>query len=175
MSMAASGAFGGTLVFGTWKGRPVVRQLVTPANPQSTDQQAARNAVRVLGVGQHFCSATSMLRDAETETDKVLLTAAAPSGQAWNGFLVKEAIGASLATYEAATAAYAALTGPQKTAWDNAAGALVPPIPAVVQKGEGGVDAAAVTAGAAFYHYVYGLYAAGIIDTIPGAVPPTYA
>lgn len=34
MSMEASGAYGGTLVFGQRKGSSVVRQLVTPANPE---------------------------------------------------------------------------------------------------------------------------------------------
>ena len=38
MSMDAAGAFGGTLVFGKWKGRNTVRQLVTPSNPQKAGQ-----------------------------------------------------------------------------------------------------------------------------------------
>ena len=42
MSMEASGKFGGALVFGTWKGRPTVRQLVTPTNPQTQGQEDAR-------------------------------------------------------------------------------------------------------------------------------------
>ena len=43
MSMDAAGAFGGTLVFGKWKGRNTVRQLVTPSDPQKAGQTAARN------------------------------------------------------------------------------------------------------------------------------------
>jgi len=42
MSVSASGAFGGSMVFGTWKGRPVVRQLVIPNNPKSAKQVGIR-------------------------------------------------------------------------------------------------------------------------------------
>lgn len=175
MSMDASGKFAGTLVFGKWKGRPVVRQLVTPANPQSAGQQASRNAIRTLGGGQRFASATALMHEDLAVTDKVALTAAAPSGQAWNGHLVKSAIGAALATYETAAAAYTALQAAEKTAWVDAADALVPPIPATTQVGEGGAAATALTSGQTFFHYVYGLYSAGVLDTPPGAVPPVYA
>lgn len=174
MSMDARGKFGGTLVFGYWKGRNTVRQLVTPANPQSANQMTARNAVSVLGAGQRFANLTALIRAGETVTDKVLLQGVAPAGQAWNGYLIKSAIGAGSVNYDAASAAYAALAAGEKTAWVNAAGALVPAIPAVAQKGAGGVPAADMTAGEVFFHYVYGLYMAGL-TTAPGAVPPVYA
>jgi hypothetical protein len=48
MSLAASGQVGGAIVFSSWKGRPVVRQLVTPANPQSPKQTARRAMMRFL-------------------------------------------------------------------------------------------------------------------------------
>jgi hypothetical protein len=175
MSMDASGKFGGALVFGKWKGRPTVRKLVTPSNPQTADQTAARNAVRCLGAGQRFASLTALIIAAVAVLDKVALGALAPSGQAWNGFLVKSAIGAGSLNYEAATAAYAALTAPEKAAWVAAADALVPAIPAVAQQAEGGVAATPLTSGEVFYHYAYGLYMAGVLDTAPGAVPPVYA
>lgn len=175
MSMDASGAFGGTMVFGKWKGRPTVRQLVIPANPQTTGQQASRNAIAVLGAGQFFANHTALSHPDLTLADKVELTAAAPSGQAWNGFLVSSAIGKNLATYTAAAAVYDALTAPQKTAWDDAAAAVVPAIPAVPQTNAGGAAGTPITSGRAFFHYVYGLFAAGLLDTAPGAVPPTYA
>ena len=46
LSFDASGKFGGTLVFSKWKGRPVVRQLVIPANPKTAAQTAVRAAMR---------------------------------------------------------------------------------------------------------------------------------
>ena len=175
MSMDASGKFAGALVFGKWKGRPTVRQLVTPANPQTTGQQASRNAVRAMGAIQFVLNRTTQKRAGETVTDKVELTAAAPAGQAWNGFLVKSGVGAGGANYLAANAAYAALTAPQKTAWDTAAAAMVPAMPAVVQKAAGGVPATSLTSGNVHFIGQYALNKAGLTLTAPGAVPPVYA
>lgn len=175
MSMDASGKFAGTLVFGKWKGRPTVRQLVTPSNPQTLGQTDQRNMVRVLGAAQRFANLTTQIQSTETVTDKQLLTLAAPAGQAWNGYLVKSAIGAGSLNYTAAETAYAALTAPEKAAWDTAAGALVPAIMPVAQTVTGGGAGTPIPAGEVFYHYVYGLYIAGINATAPGAVPPTYA
>lgn len=175
MSMDASGKFGGALVFGKWKGRPTVRKLVTPSNPQSTDQVASRNAVRVLAAGQHFANLTALVRSGETLTDKAELVSRAPSGQAWNGFLVKSGIGAGQVNYDAATAAYAALQAGDRTAWNTAAGALTPAIPAVAQQVAGGGAGTPLTAGEVFFHYCYALYVAGVMATAPGATPPTYA
>lgn len=42
MSMGAAGTIGGSLVFGTWKGRNTVRELVRPANPKSAGQVGLR-------------------------------------------------------------------------------------------------------------------------------------
>lgn len=175
MSMDASGKFGGTLVFGKWKGRPTVRQLVRPSNPQSANQQTARNAMRVMAVGQAWANSTALKRAGETTTDRAELVNLAPSGQAWNGFLVKSGIGANAINFTTASTAYNALAAGEKTAWGTAAAALVPAILAVAQVGEGGVPAASMTAGQAFFQYVYALYIAGAIATAPGAVPPTYA
>ena len=175
MSMDASGAFAGSIVFGKWKGRNVVRQLVTPANPQSELQTNVRNAMRVLAAGQHFASATTLKRSGETLTDQAELISLAPAGQAWNGYLVKSGIGAGLINYTAAETAYNALTGAQKTAYDTAAAALVPAFPAVAQKAAGGASGAAVAAGRAYFHYLYALYIAGVMVTAPGTIPPAYA
>ena len=60
MSMDAAGAFGGTLVFGKWKGRNTVRQLVTPSNPQTAGQTTARNRTRVTGAMQNWVNTTTM-------------------------------------------------------------------------------------------------------------------
>lgn len=174
-SMDASGKFGGALVFGKWKGRNTIRQLVTPANPNSTTQEAARNAVRILGGGQKWTNGTAEIRTGETLTDKVLLTAAAPAGQAWNGFMVKSGIGAGSVNFDAAAAAYAALTAPQKAAWDAGAAALTPAILPVNQTVAGGGAGTPATAGAVFFHACYAMYIAGIYAAAPGAVPPDYA
>lgn len=175
MSMDASGKFGGALVFGKWKGRPTVRKLVTPSNPQSADQTAVRNALRVMAAGQHFAQLTALIRAGETLTDKAEMASLAPSGQAWNGFLVKSGIGAGQVNYAAATDAYAALQAADRTAWGVAAAALTPAIPAVAQSVAGGGSGTPLTAGEVYFHYVYALYVAGAVAAVPGATPPTYA
>jgi hypothetical protein len=48
MSLGASGQLGGAIVYSSWKGRPVVRQLVTPSNPKSAKQSARRAMMRFL-------------------------------------------------------------------------------------------------------------------------------
>lgn len=47
-SLAASGKLGGAIVFSIWKGRPYVRALVTPANPQSGAQTGFRASMKFL-------------------------------------------------------------------------------------------------------------------------------
>lgn len=174
-SMDASGGFGGALVFGKWKGRQTVRQLVTPANPQSLSQQNARNAIRVLGAVQRFIRLTNQQRSGETLSDQEELQAAAPGGQAWNGYLVKSGIGAGALNYTAARAAFAALTATEKTAWETAAGAVVPAYGAVAQKTTGGATSTAITRGEVHFIGQYALWKAGVAPAAPGAVPPTYA
>lgn len=175
MSMDASGKFAGALVFSKWKGRPTVRQLVTPANPQNAAQTDQRNMVRVLGAGQRFANLTTQIQSTETLTDKAVLTSLAPAGQAWNGYLVKSGIGAGSLNYTAAATAFAALTSGEKTAWDTAAAGLTPAILAVAQSDPFGVAGTPMRAGEVFFHYVYALYIAGENATAPGATPPTYA
>lgn len=174
MSMQASGAFAGTLVFANRKGQNVVRQLVIPANPMSANQQTARNMVRVTGAAQRFANLEANIVAARVVTDKAALIAATPAGQTWNSYLVKAMIGVGAVTYAAGQAAWGVLTGPNKTAWDDAAAALTPPISAVAQKTLGGGAGVALTGGNVFFLYTYGLYAVGLA-TIPGAVPPVYA
>lgn len=174
MSMDARGKFGGTLVFSGWKGRPTVRQLVQPTNPQSQNQQDARNMVRTSGAGQRFANLCALLGAGRLVTDKAAILAVTPSGYAWNGTLVDAMIGSGALNYAAAQAAYALLTGGEKTAWDVAAAALTPAIPAVNQVDAGGVPGTPLTGGNVFFIYTYGLYILGI-TTVPGAVPPVYA
>lgn len=174
-SLDASGGFGGSLVFGKWKGRNTVRQLVIPSNPQSQDQQDSRNQIRVVGTAQHWANYTTEKGDGRLVTDKQALIAAAPAGQAWNGFLSKSMIGAGGLTWTAADTAWNALTSPQKAAWETAADALTPVFPDTYQADAFGIAGTPMSAGEGFFHYSYGLYVAGVAADLPGAVPPVYA
>lgn len=49
LSISASGKLAGVLVASTWKGRPYMRQLVTPANPKSGGQVGTRAMMAFLG------------------------------------------------------------------------------------------------------------------------------
>lgn len=172
-SMDGSGGFGGALVFGKWKGRNVVRQLVTPSNPHSLTQENARNRIRAAGHGQHWANVTTMLAPGETVTDKNRIIAITPGGFAWNGHLVDQMIGSGAINYDAAQAAWAVLTGGQKTAWDVGAAALTPAIPATYQTTTGGASATPLTAGNTFFLYSWGIYVLGL-EAIPGVAPPVY-
>lgn len=57
LSMSASGQVAGSFVFSNWKGRPVVRQLVVPANPNSVLQVSVRAIARFLG--QNYANLTA--------------------------------------------------------------------------------------------------------------------
>ena len=173
MSMDASGKFGGAIVFSKWKGRNVVRQLVVPANPNSAGQEAARNRTRVTGALQSWVNATAMKAPTQTLTDKERIKAITPGGFAWNGFLTQTLIGSGGLTYADAIAAYAALTAPQKAAWESATDDVVPVISDVYQTVEGGGAGTPITDGEVFFILQYGLSLLGLAD-LPGAVPPVY-
>lgn len=173
-SMEASGSYGGAIVFAKWKGRQYSRQLVIPSNPHSADQEAARNRLRVTGAIQNWANTTTLVVSGQTDTDKVRITTITPGGYAWNGYLVDKAIGMGGLTYTAARNAYAALQANDRTAWNNAAGALTPAITDVYQTAAGGSSTTALTAGEAFFIYRYALAQMGL-NTTPGATPPTYA
>ena len=175
MSMSASGAFGGTLVFANRLGQNVVRELVTPSNPRTADQTAARNAQRVAAAAQHQMNVMLLVGPGRTLTDKEEVAAITPSGQRWNSYFNQAIIGIGRVNYTAATAAYGALSATQKTAWNDAAAALTPAMSAVAQKvAVTNADGTPIAAGQAWFYYQYGLYILGIA-TIPGGTPPTYA
>lgn len=174
-SMDARNAFGGALVFSAWKGRNVVRQLVTPANPRSAGQEEARNRVRLCGAIQRVINNTTDILSGETIADKARISAVTPAGYAWNGHLTDTLIGAGGLAYDAGIAAWTALAAGEKTAWDTAAAALsVPYASAVYQTSAGGVAATPLTVGNAFFMQMYALSLMGLATT-PGATPPTYA
>lgn len=173
-SMEASGSYGGAIVFAKWKGRQYSRQLVIPANPNSADQETARNRLRVAGAIQSFVNNCLLVESGQTDTDKVRIIAATPGGYAWNGYLVDKIIGAGGLVYAAARAAFAALQAGERTAWGTAAGLLTPAIASVYQTAAGGGASTPMPAGEAYFIYRYGLSQMGLAST-PGATPPTYA
>ena len=176
MSMEASGKFGGSLVFGSWKGRSVVRQLVTPSNPRLAGQTLARNHMRVTGELQKFANHQTKTRTyagGTQQTPKEFWRSVAPAGQAWNGYMVKSCIGVGGANIVAALAAFALLSD-GGDAYEAAAIVLAAPISAVAQKiAVTNATATAITAGQAYYVYEYGFAkAAGL--PVPNDVPPVY-
>lgn len=175
MSMDASGAFGGALVFGKWKGRPTVRQFVIPANPRTANQVASRNRIRLTGAAQKQVNLSTQIKSGETLSDEARWKAAAPSGFAWNGYLTDSIVGGGGATYTAAKTAWDALTAGNRTTWDTSAAARIPAFQGVAQQIAGGAPGVALTSGQVYFFHQYGLFAAGIELAAPTAVPPTYA
>lgn len=174
MSMDASGGFGGTLVFGKWKGRNTVRQLVKPANPRTAGQEDGRNAVRVVGTMQHWANVSLTKGSGRLVRDKVALMNVTPAGQAWNGYLSKLIIGAGGLNYDNAGASWTALNALNKASWETAAGNAAPPIPATYQTAAGGVAAPSMTRGESWWRYQTALNAVGIAPAPSGTTPPTY-
>lgn len=172
-SMDASGSFAGAMVFSKWKGRNYARQLVIPSNPHSADQEAARNHVRTSGSAQKFVNVNTQINANLVVADKAEIQAVTPAGFAWNGFLVDSIVGAGQVNMTASDAIWAARTGGEKTAWNNAADALTAPLLGVGQTVAGGGAGTPKTSGNVFLNYIYGLYAIGI-HPIPTATPPTY-
>jgi hypothetical protein len=175
MSLDASGGFASTLVFGKWKGRNTVRQLVTPSNPQTQSQENGRNAVRVVGTIQHWVNFALNKGSGRLVTDKTALIAKTPAGQAWNGYLSKLMIGTGGLAYTAASTAWAALSAGNKAAWETAAAALAPVLPSTFQTAAFGVAAPSTTHGEAWYRYQVALFNAGISPAPVAGTPPSYA
>lgn len=177
MSMEASGKFGGTLVFGSWKGRSTVRQLVTPSNPRLSAQTLARNHMRVTGELQKFANSQTLTRTytgGTAQTPKEFWRTNAPAGQAWNGYMVKSIIGAGGANIVAAIAAFRALPD-AGAGYETAAATLTPPISAVAQKtAVTNAPDTPISAGLVYYIYEYGFAkAAGL--AVPDQKPPIYS
>lgn len=173
-SMEASGAYGGALVFAQRMGKPVVRKLVTPSNPNAAGQETSRNRVRIMGAIQRWLNQTALTASGETETDKSLIAAICPAGQRWNSYLVDQGVGKGGVNYSAAETAWAGLDGTQQGAWDTAAGALTPAFNSVKQTEAGGGEITAASPGKVFFIMRYTLHLMGLADA-PTATPPTYS
>jgi hypothetical protein len=109
--MSASGTVGGTITFDK---RGFVRQRVIPANPQSDLQGNVRQML--LGVQK------ALSRIGATVIAAV--KSVAPVSYRWNAYLLQLSIGPNSAEFEASKTAYAAMSAPERTAWDAAAVAL---------------------------------------------------
>lgn len=174
-SLEASGTYGGKVTFAKWKGRQYARQTVIPSNPNSADQETARNRLRVGGAIQKWVNTATTKGDGRSGTDLVEIKAVTPSGYAWNGYLVETLVGQGGLNYTAGQAAYAALTGGQKTAWEGAAEGLTPAYAEVYQTEAGGTAGTPMTTGEVFFLHQYALYKMGIKVAAPAGTPPTYA
>lgn len=173
-SLEASGTVGHTVTYSTWKGRPYVRRRVIPLNPYEAVQVQNRNRMRAMAEGMSFAKQTALFTTPPGVRDELAIRAITPDGFAWNGFLVQQGIGANHINYDAAAAAWTALTAPQKTAWDDAADILVPAILPVAQGDTGGGYTTSLTSGNVFFLYRYALYIMALVG-LPGIAPPTYA
>lgn len=171
MSMSASGAFAKSMVFAANKGRNIVRQLVTPANPKTSAQIAVRNKLRVAAAIQKVINRTTQQATAVAMRDEVALRNKAPSGQTWNATVTAEVVGALGAKYTAATTAYAGVTAND---WNTAALALSVPYAPLVMPNPSGSGTVTVSAGEQFFRHQHALYTAGVLTSAP-TTPPTYA
>lgn len=121
MSLDASGAIGGTVVFSKWKGRNYTRLLVTPMNPQSQGQADSRSKMGAIGRALSFVlyptKANSFIKS-QFYLDAV---AYAPAGQSWFSWAMKVIQGTAFSTWGAVVTAYAALSSPNKGIYETAA------------------------------------------------------
>lgn len=104
MSLDASGTVGKTAVFSKWKGQNYVRLRVTPMNRQTSDMQNVR--IKCGGMG-YACSFVT--RDVPGEGNVGFYSdakAAAPAGQSWISFAMKQLLGANMSTFDGKATAY---------------------------------------------------------------------
>ena len=173
MSMEASGTIGKSLTFANWVGRQYVRRWTRPSNPQTADQMEQRNAFSVIGVGVSQANKCLWINSSTGKTDEQAFRDKTPSGMRWNGYIQKVLTGTGAAGYNAAKAAWGALSN--QSQWETTANGLVPPVQSAPQYLEGGATAVPATPGEVLFIMNYGLYLIGARSTAPGATPPTYA
>lgn len=169
MSGTASGSFAKTLVFAQNKGRSIVRQLVTPSNPDTTAQRAVRGKLAVAAAIQYHINRDSSLLPGKASPDEVLFRAVAPSGVTWNANVTKLVVGQGGTNYAAAGTAWAAAT---QSAWETAAAALTPAYVPVVYKDPDMSGFVTITIGELYFRHMYAAFSAGIITNAP-STPPT--
>lgn len=153
-SIEASGQFAKAMVFDR---RGHVRVYTTPTNAQTGPQGDVRQ--RMLATQNAIGAMGTTTRDA--------VKLVAPVSYRWNSYLVGEVIGSSAANFNAAGAAFAALTPTEQGDWDTeAAGINIQP--AVIDY----ANAAAISEGQSLFTLAYTLNLLGIG---PGAPDGTNA
>lgn len=174
MSMEASGTVGKTLTFANWVGRQYVRRWARPANPQTTDQMAQRNAFSVIGVGISWANKCLQVNSSTTKTDEAALRAKTPSGMRWNGYTQKLITGSKAAGFGDAKTAWGLISGSQSS-WETAATSATPPLGSAPQYLAGGTADTPATPGFVLFCVNWALYMAGERATAPDSTPPTYS
>lgn len=111
MSMEASGTIAGTLTFDK---RGFVRTHVTPANPQTAEQGNVRQRLLAVQKALRFIGAAVV----------AVVRTLAPTSYRWNSYLLSQVLGAASTEFDASVAAYAALTAPERAAWETKAVAI---------------------------------------------------
>lgn len=144
MSMSASGTVGDSITFDK---RGFVRNRVIPANPQTPAQGNVRQ--QLLGIQK----AISKVGITVINAVKTL----APTSYRWNSFLLQRVLGAASSEFEASRTAYAALTAPQRQAYEDAALAL-----GLVDQSLVYASDPTLTAGLALFAVARALYSLGI-------------
>lgn len=170
---SATGSLGKLLTFSNWKGKPYLRALGKTTDRKSEGQIQFRNTMRTLLAGVTWANHTEQTAPGQTDTDKVRISALAQPAYPWNAFLIQAAIGVDLATYAAMTALWETFSGAEKTAWDDAAAALDPPMLGAPQFAAGGIPAEPLTPGNVYLAYRYGLYALAL-SGIPTGDPSNW-
>lgn len=117
MSLSASGSVADTIVFSIWKGRPYVRELVTPSNPQTADQAAVRSILGGIAKAARAVLTSAADQDGFGSAFFQSARDQAPSGQSWISNLHKVSYG----TDTARLAAWAALNPTQQGYFDASA------------------------------------------------------
>jgi len=117
MSLGASGSVAKTITFSIWKGRPYVRELVTPSNPRTEVQVETRSYLGAIAK-----AAVIVLTSTKdpSHIGSLFFKGArdgAPSGQSWISWLQKQ----QFARYIAAMTAFTALSGTKQGYFTTAA------------------------------------------------------
>jgi hypothetical protein len=170
---SAKGSIGKTLTFSNWKGKPYLRALGKTTDRKSAGQIHLRNTMRTLLAGVTWANHTAQISPGQTRTDKEIISGLAQPAYPWNAFLIQAAIGVDLATFAAMTALWETFSGAEKTAWDNAATTLEPPMLGARQFAAGGIPAKPLTPGNVYLAYRYGLYALNL-SGIPTGDPSNW-
>jgi len=123
LSINPSGSVAGLLTASRWKGRPYLRLLVTPSNPQTLAQGNVRYALGIVAKAAR--AVLTSYKDPEAVGSAFFIAARdqAPSGQSWISWLQK-VMADLVGSGNTADAAYAALNSTQRGYFTTAGTAM---------------------------------------------------